>query len=129
MPFTYDITTSRGRVRLLIPDSQAASYVFEDAEIDAFLALEDSDVRRSAALALETIASSQALTLKVIKILDLQTDGARTADALLKRAAILRQQADDAEAAEDGGAFEVIEMVPNMFAYRQRVAGEALREL
>lgn len=128
MAITYDLTVNAGKVRLLIPDTSATAYVFEDEEIDAFLALE-TDVRRAAALALETIASSQALTLKVIRILDLQTDGARTAEALLKRAAQLRTQAEEAEAAEDGGAFEVIEMVPNMFAYRQRIANEALREL
>lgn len=127
MAITYDLTVNAGKVRLLIPDTSATAYVFEDEEIDAFLALE-TDVRRAAALALETIASSQALTLKVIRILDLQTDGARTSDALLKRAAQLRTQAEEAEAAEDGGAFEVIEMVPNMFAYRQRIANEALRE-
>jgi hypothetical protein len=124
--FSYDITTSRGKVRLLIPDTSATTYVFDDDEIDAFLAL-DTDVRRAAALALETIASSQAMTLKVIKLLDLQTDGAKTSDALLKRAAMLRTQAEEAEASEDGGAFEVIEMVPNMFAFRERVWNEGLR--
>ena len=126
MVFTYALATTRGKVRLLIPDNQATSYVFEDDEIDAFLTLE-TDVRRSTALALETIASSQAMCLKVIKILDLQTDGAKLADALMARAAALRKQAEEAEAAEDGGAFDVIEMVPNMFAYRERVWNEGLR--
>jgi hypothetical protein len=126
MTFTYDIATTRGQVRLLIPDTSVTGYVFEDAEIDAFLTLE-TDVRRSAALALETIASSQALCLKVIRVLDLQTDGAKVADALLKRAAGLRDQAEEAEAAEDGGAFDVIEMVPNTFAYRERLISEMLR--
>ncbi len=126
MAFTYDLTSDAGKVRLLIPDTSETGYVFEDAEIAAFLALE-TDVRRSAALALETIASSQALTLKVIKVLDLQTDGAKVSDALLKRAAKLRAQAEEAEATEDGGGFDVIEMVPNAFAYRERVWNEMLR--
>ncbi|MBN1320154.1 MAG: hypothetical protein JXA87_04845 [Thermoleophilia bacterium] len=128
MVYTYDLATDVGKVRLLVPDTSATSYVFEDDEITAFLALE-TDVRRAAALALETIASSQALTLKVIKILDLQTDGARTAEALLKRAATLRQQALEAEAGEEDGGFEVIEMVPNAFAYRDRLYKEMLRSL
>lgn len=126
MAFTYDTTTTRGQVRLIIPDTSETAYVFEDAEIDAFLTLE-TDVRRSAALALETIASSQALTLKVIKVLDLQTDGAKVSDALLKRADKLRAQAEEAEAAEDGGTFDVIELVPNTFAYRERILSEMLR--
>jgi len=126
--FTYDLTTSAGKVRLLIPDTSATSYVFDDDEIDAFVSLE-TDVRRSAALALETIASSEALTLKVIRLLDLQTDGAKVAESLMKRAATLRQQAIDAEAAEEGGAFEVIEMVPNAFAARQHLHNDYLREL
>jgi hypothetical protein len=128
MVFTYVNTTDRGKVRLLIPDTSATDYVFEDDEIDAFLALE-TDVRRSAALALETIASSQALTLKVIRILDLQTDGAKVSDALLKRAALLRAQAEQAEAAEEDGAFDVVEMVPNQFAYRNHIYNEMLRDL
>jgi hypothetical protein len=128
MVFTYFLATDAGKVRLLIPDNQPTSYVFEDDEIAAFLALE-TDVRRSAALALETIASSQALTLKVIRILDLQTDGAKVATSLLERAARLRAQAEEAEASEDGGSFDVIEMVPNAFARRERVYNEALREL
>lgn len=126
--FSYDLTTDAGKVRLLIPDTSASAYVFNDDEIDAFLSLEDG-VRRAAALALETIASSQALTLKVIKILDLQTDGAKTAEALMKRASELRAQALEADAEEEDGGFEVIEMVPNTFAHREYIRNEMLRGL
>ena len=126
--FTYSLTQDIGKVRLLIPDTSIDNFVFDDDEIEAFLALE-TDVRRSAALALETIASNQAMVLKVIRILDLQTDGAKVAESLMKRAATLRQQALDAEAAEEDGAFEVIEMVPNAFAARERLYNEYQREL
>lgn len=126
MAFTYDVTTDRGRVRMLIPDSSSTSYVFEDNEIDAFLALEDNDVRRGAALALETLASNEALVLKVIKVLDLQTDGAKTADALLKRAGLLRGQADVADAA-GGDLFDWAEMVIDPFSGRERLFNQALR--
>jgi len=128
MAFTYDPTTSRGRVRLLIPDRIESSAIFTDAEIDTFLSLETANVRRSAAMALETIASDQALTLKVIRVLDLSTDGAKTSDALLARAAKLRAQADLAEAAEDSGAFDIAEWVPTDFAARERMWNEALRD-
>jgi hypothetical protein len=92
MMFSYNLGEDSGRVRLLIPDSRATGYVFEDEEILAFLSLEIG-VKRAAALALETIASDQALTLKAITLLDLTTDGAKVSDALLKRAGSLREQA------------------------------------
>jgi hypothetical protein len=127
MAFTFDVTADAGRVRLLIPDRSATEYLFDDDEIAALLALEGGNVRRAAALGLETAASDQALTLKVIRLLDLSTDGAKTSDALLKRAGELRRQADVAEMAEAGGAFDVAEWVPNDFAWRERVWNEALR--
>lgn len=37
MSFTYDLTTSRGMVRLQVSDTNSAAYAFEDAEIDYFL--------------------------------------------------------------------------------------------
>lgn len=60
MSFTYDSTTSRGRVRLIIADTNSASYVFEDAEIDAFLTLQSDDVQLAAVQALRSIVASRA---------------------------------------------------------------------
>ena len=125
MGFTYELSAAAGRVRLLVPDNDSANYIFDDDEIDAFLALE-GDVRRAAALALETIASNEALTLKVIRLLDVQTDGRAVSDALLKRAAALRKQADDADMAA-GGAFDVAEMVFDDFSWRERWINQTLR--
>ena len=127
MAFTYDPATNAGRVRLLIPDRVDSGHLFEDDEIDTFLSLENSSIKRAAALALETAASDNALTLKVIKLLDLSTDGARTSAALLERAAKLRSQADVEDSADDGGAFDIAEWVVNDFAYRERMRNEALR--
>ena len=127
MAFTYNLATDAGKIRLLIPDNSATNYVFEDDEIDAFLDLEYSNVRRGAALALETIASNEAHVLKVIKLLDLQTDGAKTAEALLKRAKLLRDQADRADASEDGGAWDYAEWTVSEFAGRERLVNEWLR--
>jgi hypothetical protein len=127
MAYTYDLGSSEGQIRLLIMDNNAAAYVFEDAEISAFLTLESANVRKGAALALETLASNEAFVLKVIKLLDLQTDGAKTADALMKRAAALRKQAADDEQAEEGGAFDIAEMVVDDFSGRERISKEWLR--
>lgn len=127
MAFTFDLTTDVGRVRLLIPDRVAGDILFEDEELEAFLALESGNVRRAAALALETVAADQALTLKVIKTLDLTTDGAKVAEALLKRAEKLREQAAASEDAEEGAAFDIAEMTPTVFAFRERVWKQGLR--
>lgn len=127
MAFTYDVSTDRGKTRLMIPDNTSTAYVFEDDEIDAFLSLEYDNVRRGAALALETIASNEAMVQKVIKLLDLQTDGAKTSDALLKRAKLLRDQADRADAAEDGGAWDIAEWTVSEFAKRERLENQWLR--
>jgi hypothetical protein len=94
MSFTYDLSTSVGRVRMVIPDRNESEQIFSDEEIEAFLSIE-GDLKLATALALETIASDQALVLKVITLLDLKTDGAKTSDALLARADRLRSQVDE----------------------------------
>lgn len=65
MPFTLDSTTDRGKVRLLIGDTDTASelnQIFTDAEIDAFLDLENSEVYPAAAAACQAIAASASRT-------------------------------------------------------------------
>jgi hypothetical protein len=98
MTVSYPINLSSdvGRVRLLIPDRSLDLFVFQDEEIEAFLEIEGG-VKLATALALETIASDIAMVDKVIRIMDLQTDGAKTSDALLARAKLLREQAEDAD--------------------------------
>lgn len=125
MAFTYDLATDSGKVRLLIPDTSATAYVFEDDELDAFLSLESSDPRRAAAMALETMASSEAYVQKAIKVLDLQTNGPAVAKSLMERAEKLRAQA---EIADDGDAFDIAEMVHDSFSARERWEKQALRD-
>lgn len=126
MGFSYDLSTDFGKIRAIIPDNNATSYVFEDDEIEAFFAIEGSSLKRATALALETIASNEAMVLKVIRLLDISTDGAKVADSLLKRAALLRKQADDEEVAADAG-FDIAEMVFAPFGYRQHLNNESMR--
>lgn len=122
------LTNDVGKVRLLIPDTNlAGDLIFDDEEIGAFLTLENSNVKRAAALALETLAGNEALTLKAIRVLDIQTDGPRTAEALLKRAGLLRAQADAEDAATEGAAFDVAEMAVDAFTARQAIINAALR--
>lgn len=122
-----DYTTTAGQVRLLISDVDEANPVLTDPQIDAFLTLEDDNVFRAAALALEAIATSEVLVLKVIRTLDVSTDGAKVADQLMKRAAGLRQRADDDAASADDD-FAIAEFAEQPFGYRQKLWREYLRD-
>lgn len=123
MAFTYDPTTDRGRVRLLITDVDATQALFSDAEVDTFLALEGA-VKTGAALALETIASNEALVQKATRLLDLQTNGPAVAKELRERAAALRTQAAEGDTA---GAFDWAEMVTGPASAGERILAQALR--
>lgn len=106
----YDVnnpTDDVSLVRLLTNDT-SPNPIYTDSEIQAFLTLEGDSVKRAAAQIIDTIADDEALTSKVIKDHNLQTDGAKLADALRKRAALLRTQADDDD--EGDGYFELVPM-------------------
>jgi hypothetical protein len=96
---------NRDRVRLLIPDNDEQHFIFSNVQIDEFLAMEENSVKLATAQCLDVIASSEALTLKVIKLLDLQTDGAKLSAELRARAKGLREQAEE----EDFDIYEVYE--------------------
>jgi hypothetical protein len=66
MAFTYDPTTARGKVRLLIQDTVSASAVFTDADIDAFLELAGGNAYAGAALACRSLAASYAKLAKSV---------------------------------------------------------------
>lgn len=113
LPITTDPTTAIGRVRLLCTDLDEVAPLFTDAQITAFLAMENSNVRLAAAQALDTIASSEAMVSKKIRTADLQTDGPAVAKELRDRAASLR---DQAAVVDDDGvpfAFDVVDYDPN----------------
>lgn len=125
--FTYDPDTDRGRVRLLVTDTEEDLAIFDDAEVDTFLTLMGSNILKAAALALETIAGRETLIQKRIKLLDLQTDGPAEAAALLAQAKRLREAAAEMEEAEVGAVFDYAEMVVDAFTRRERREKEALR--
>lgn len=102
-------------VRYLIPDVEQvdwedtgqSSYLFSDDHIRAFLDVNDGNAKLAAADAVEALATSEALISKVIRTEDLQTDGAKTAQALLARARQLRDSATpDPNAPQD--FFEIV---------------------
>ena len=129
MTWTYDLSTDAGKVRLLIGDTDIAepdARIFSDEELAALLALEASDVRRAAAQALDTMATSEAMIQKVIRVMDLTTNGAATAAALRAHAKELRRQVAEGEPAA-GGLLDWAEMVPDVFSARERLRNQRLR--
>jgi hypothetical protein len=122
MAATYDLSTLVGKVRLLITDTDVDNPIFQDAEITAFLTMQSNNVKLAAAQALDVIASSEVLTQKVLKTLDLQTNGAAVAKEIRAHAAELRRQVAD----EDAG-FDVAEMVVDDFTHRRAVYNDILR--
>lgn len=127
MAFTYDLSNDTGKVRLLIPDSDSSDFFFSDEEIAVLLAMETDNVRRATASALDTLASSEAYTQKVVQVLEFRTDGAKVAAELRARAKTLRDEADRDELADAGGAFDIAEMVITPSQARERRINEALR--
>ena len=132
MAFTYVLTTDRGKVRLLIQDTDTttvANQFYEDDEIDCFLTLAadlDGDaVFNASAIALESWASNQVLILKVVTLLDVETDGAKVSAEMRARAASLR--ADAITSSSDAG-FEVAEMALGHFSLIEQTVNEALRD-
>jgi len=126
--FTYDLATDLGVVRLILTDVSAATPLFQDAEITAFLTMESGDLKLAAAQALDTIATNEALVYKAIRILDLSTDGSKTAASLMARAQKLRDQVKEDEAAAEAGTdFDWAEMVEDAASERERIISQALR--
>ena len=108
MTATYDSTTDPNvkRVRRRIRDTNVDRAIFADEDITEMLSDERDSWKRASALCLETIATNEALILKVIEQLGLKTDGAKLADSLMKQAAVLRAQADEEDAFNDDGLFD-----------------------
>jgi len=130
MSFTYDLSTNRGKVRLLIQDTDETYEFYSDAEIDAFLTvageLDGDTVFYASALALESWASNQVMILKVVKLLDVVTDGAAVSREMRMRAQALR--ADAITSSSDAG-FEIAEMALGHFSWVEQVTNEAIEDV
>lgn len=105
-------TADMDMVRLLIPDTDPTQQFFTDSQISAFLALEGG-VKKAAAQALDVLASNEAMVSKVIRTLDLQTDGAKLSAELRARASSLREQADSVDAEGSTFGLEIVDFNPS----------------
>jgi len=117
-----DYSTSIGQVRLLIPDTDVledlsdplkpSEYIFNDAQIQAFLSLYANNIKRAAAAAKLALATSEALISKVIKTDDLATDGAKLGAELRAQADVLKKEADEDDSSD---AFSIVEYSRNSY--------------
>jgi hypothetical protein len=99
-----------GQIRLLIPDTEqlenladpsaSASYLFSDAQVQAFATLYSNNVKRAAAQAKLVLATSEALINKVIRTADYTTDGAKLGAELRAQAKALQDEADKDDLAD-----------------------------
>jgi len=102
----HDYETEIGKVRLLIPDVDEDTQIFDDNQIAAYISMaRHENIFRAAALAVEAIAGSEVMVSKVIRTQDLSTDGAKVSDALLRRAEALRKRGDEDDDEDGSGAF------------------------
>lgn len=112
-----DFSSPVGQVRVLIPDLRKLEdlrdlrneprYLFADEEIEAFLAINNGNVKLAAADACDAIGMDKALQLLVLKTDDKQTDGAKLLSAIVGRARQLRAQAREDE--ENNLCFDVVQ--------------------
>ncbi len=130
MTFTYDPTADRGKVRLLIFDTDEENHenqIFTDVEIDALLTMGGSDIRLAAAQGLDIMASREVMIQKVIKTQDgFQTDGAKVSAELRARAKELRVQVEE-NIGDPAGLFEIAEWVNDPQTFREFIIKDALR--
>ncbi|MCW2132890.1 hypothetical protein [Arthrobacter sp. VKM Ac-2550] len=97
-----------GKVRLLTADLDEATPVLSDDIIDGYLSLNDGNIYRAAADALDAVATTETLLSKKITSQDLSTDGPAVAKELRAKAASLRAKADADDAAAETGFFDII---------------------
>lgn len=107
-----DPTTDIGRVRLLISDTDPPNLLFTDAQLTAFLALNAGVVRLAAAQALLATAANEVMVSKVIRTQDLQTDGAKVAQALRELAAQYRAEHEAGYGDETATGFVIVDYDP-----------------
>lgn len=94
------------------PDADP-SYMFEDSQLNVFLALNGGKVKAAAADAIDTLATNEAMISKKIRTEDLQTDGPAVANAMRLHATVLRaaQKREDEEA-DMLDSFNVVDFQP-----------------
>lgn len=123
-PIELDPAQPVGMMRLLTTDVDEAYPILTDVQYQALLGIEGGNVKKGAAAALETMATSETLRTKKITTQDLSIDGPAVAEDLRKRAKLLRDQVrqditdqrDDDEYA-NGFGFDFVDFDPRGFRW------------
>jgi len=128
MPTVPDITPPDyssvvGQIRLLIPDvdqladpanpSGEASYIFNDAQVQAFASMYLNNIKKAAAQAKLVLATSEALINKVIRTTDYTTDGAKLGAELRAQAKQLQDEAREDEIMDSADTFSIVGYTTN----------------
>jgi hypothetical protein len=106
-----DYTSPAGMVRLNITDvaDNPADWIFDDAQLTAFLTLAGENINRASARALRVIAASEVLIGKVIRTqAGTSTDGAKVSAELRALADSYDAQANAEDSASVEGFFDVV---------------------
>lgn len=123
-----DYSSQVGQVRLLIPDTtllenprdlQAEkTYLFTDEQIEAFLTLNNGNIKLAAADAIDVVGTDVGLQMLVITTDDKATDGSKMISAMIARGKQLRARAK--EELENETEFEIVDpdFFPLDFAWR-----------
>lgn len=83
-------------------------YVFSDGQVEGILAAASGSVSLASAILIERVAQDQALLYKYLRTDDLTVTGHQTAQVLLNRARMLREQAADEGLADLDESFTVV---------------------
>lgn len=122
MTWTFDPATDLGKCRLLTTDTDTTRQIMSDEDLAAFVVMA-GHYMPAAAMALDSIAANEVLSLKVLNIMGMSTDGASVAKMLMLRAQKIRDDYDRYCAA-NGPGFATAEMPDGAFAWEEKYLKE-----
>lgn len=127
MTWTFDPSTDLGKMRLLISDTDSSRQIMEDEDLQAFIAI-SGHYWPGAAMALDSIATNEVLTQKVLTIMGTSTDGAKVAKELRARAMQLRADFKNFGPTTELG-FATAEMPDGAFSREEMLLKQYMRGL
>jgi hypothetical protein len=127
LTWTFDPSTDLGKMRLLISDTDSSRQIMEDEDLQAFIAI-SGHYWPGAAMALDSIATNEVLTQKVLTIMGTSTDGAKVAKELRARAMQLRADFKNFGPTTELG-FATAEMPDGAFSREEMLLKQYMRGL
>ena len=127
MSWTFDSGTDLGKMRLLISDTDQSRPIMDDEDLQAFTIIA-GHYWPGAAMALDSIATNEVLTQKVLTIMGTSTDGAKVAKELRARAMQLRADFKNFGPTTELG-FATAEMPDGAFSREEMLLKQYMRGL